>query len=107
MPEAPAGQLEPKEAMRADCSRCSALCCVAPSFRASAEFAADKAAGVPCPHIVPRTVLRDPRSLAHLGLPRLRRLRLLWRWPACDTSHLRRLSLAGRPSGSCDGLRGF
>ena len=47
MPEAPAGQLEPKEAMRADCSCCSALCCVAPSFRASAEFVADKAAGVP------------------------------------------------------------
>jgi hypothetical protein len=52
VPEAPVGQVEPKEAMRADCSRCSALCCVAPSFRMSAEFAADKAAGVPCPHLV-------------------------------------------------------
>lgn len=38
--------------MRADCSRCAALCCVALSFRASTEFAADKAAGVPCPHLV-------------------------------------------------------
>jgi hypothetical protein len=38
--------------MRADCSRCAALCCVAPSFRASSEFAADKGAGVPCPHLV-------------------------------------------------------
>ncbi len=52
MPRATVGQFEPREAIRADCSRCAALCCVAPSFRASSEFAADKAAGAPCPHLV-------------------------------------------------------
>jgi hypothetical protein len=34
--------------LRADCSRCSALCCVALPFSASVEFAVDKDAGTPC-----------------------------------------------------------
>ncbi len=34
--------------VRADCSRCFALCCVALPFARSAEFAVDKAAGTPC-----------------------------------------------------------
>lgn len=37
--------------LRADCTRCFALCCVAPAFSRSAEFAIDKPAGVPCPHL--------------------------------------------------------
>jgi uncharacterized protein YjbI with pentapeptide repeats len=37
--------------LRADCSRCFALCCVALPFTASADFARDKAAGTPCPHL--------------------------------------------------------
>lgn len=37
--------------LRADCNRCCALCCVAPAFSASADFAIDKAAGVPCPNL--------------------------------------------------------
>jgi hypothetical protein len=37
--------------LRADCSRCRALCCVAPVFTRSADFAIDKPAGVPCPHL--------------------------------------------------------
>jgi uncharacterized protein YjbI with pentapeptide repeats len=37
--------------LRADCSRCFGLCCVAPGFAASADFAIDKAAGQPCPHL--------------------------------------------------------
>ena len=37
--------------MRADCTRCVALCCVAPAFSASADFAIDKAAGEPCPNL--------------------------------------------------------
>src|SRR5688572_28796391 len=37
--------------LRADCSRCAALCCVAPAFAASADFAIDKPAGTPCPHL--------------------------------------------------------
>jgi uncharacterized protein YjbI with pentapeptide repeats len=37
--------------LRADCDRCFALCCVAPAFSASADFAIDKAAGQPCPNL--------------------------------------------------------
>jgi Pentapeptide repeats (8 copies) len=37
--------------LRADCARCAGLCCVAPSFSASAEFAIDKPAGRPCPNL--------------------------------------------------------
>jgi hypothetical protein len=39
--------------LMADCARCAALCCVAPSFEASAEFAFDKPAGAPCPYLTP------------------------------------------------------
>src|SRR5262245_17660732 len=37
--------------LRADCARCFALCCVGPAFTRSSEFAIDKPAGVPCPHL--------------------------------------------------------
>ncbi|MEU8269296.1 pentapeptide repeat-containing protein [Sphaerisporangium sp. NPDC049002] len=37
--------------LRADCERCFALCCVAPAFSPSADFAIDKAAGRPCPNL--------------------------------------------------------
>jgi uncharacterized protein YjbI with pentapeptide repeats len=37
--------------LKADCSNCFALCCVAPAFFASADFAIDKAAGQPCPNL--------------------------------------------------------
>src|SRR5919201_1603941 len=37
--------------LRADCERCFALCCVVPAFTASADFAIDKEAGEPCPHL--------------------------------------------------------
>ncbi len=39
--------------LRADCGRCFGLCCVAPAFSASADFAIDKPAGRPCPHLQP------------------------------------------------------
>lgn len=39
--------------LRADCARCAALCCTAPAFTASADFALDKPAGQPCPHLGP------------------------------------------------------
>jgi uncharacterized protein YjbI with pentapeptide repeats len=42
---------QPGPALRADCERCAGLCCVAPAFSASADFAIDKAAGQPCPHL--------------------------------------------------------
>jgi len=37
--------------LRADCARCVGLCCVAPAFAASADFALDKPAGRPCPKL--------------------------------------------------------
>jgi uncharacterized protein YjbI with pentapeptide repeats len=37
--------------LAADCSRCAGLCCVAPAFARSADFAIDKPAGRPCPHL--------------------------------------------------------
>ena len=37
--------------LRADCSRCFALCCVALPFRRSADFAFAKAGGEPCRHL--------------------------------------------------------
>ncbi|MBO4160167.1 pentapeptide repeat-containing protein [Micromonospora antibiotica] len=37
--------------LRADCTRCVGLCCVAPAFTASADFAHDKPAGRPCPRL--------------------------------------------------------
>lgn len=37
--------------LQADCSRCVGLCCVALRLSASADFAIDKAAGTPCPHL--------------------------------------------------------
>ncbi len=43
-----AGRLE----LRADCGRCFSLCCVAPGFAASAEFAISKPAGRPCPKLL-------------------------------------------------------
>ena len=45
MPETPLPHL------RADCTRCFALCCVAPAFTASAAFAITKDAGRPCPNL--------------------------------------------------------
>ena len=39
--------------LRADCESCFALCCVAPAFSASADFAINKPAGQPCPHLQP------------------------------------------------------
>jgi len=40
-----------QEQLRADCARCAGLCCVAPAFAASADFAIDKPAGQACPNL--------------------------------------------------------
>jgi uncharacterized protein YjbI with pentapeptide repeats len=37
--------------LRADCSRCFALCCVAPTFAVSVDFAINKRAGQACPNL--------------------------------------------------------
>jgi len=43
--------VDARTALRADCSRCVGLCCVAPAFVASADFALTKPAGTPCPNL--------------------------------------------------------
>lgn len=48
MTEPTANPADPRRALRADCSQCAGLCCVAPAFARSADFAIDKPAGVPC-----------------------------------------------------------
>lgn len=40
-----------RSSLRADCARCVGLCCVAPAFSASADFAVSKEAGRPCPNL--------------------------------------------------------
>jgi uncharacterized protein YjbI with pentapeptide repeats len=52
-PSAPAPAPSWRTELRADCGRCSGLCCVASAFSASADFAIDKPAGVPCPNLRP------------------------------------------------------
>jgi uncharacterized protein YjbI with pentapeptide repeats len=47
----PAGSGRDRGVLRADCERCFGLCCVAPAFSASADFAIDKEAGHPCPNL--------------------------------------------------------
>ncbi|MBT2188906.1 hypothetical protein [Sphingobium nicotianae] len=37
--------------LRADCTRCAALCCIGLAFDRSALFAIDKPAGEPCPNL--------------------------------------------------------
>lgn len=49
--------------LRADCSNCFALCCVALPFTASADFAITKNAGTPC-----RNLLADHRCGIHADL---------------------------------------
>ena len=39
--------------LRGDCESCFALCCVAPAFSASVDFAIDKKAGQACPNLAP------------------------------------------------------
>ena len=43
---------DPRSQLRADCSRCFGLCCVAPAFSASTDFAIDKPAGRACPNLL-------------------------------------------------------
>lgn len=39
------------EDLRADCTRCTGLCCVVPAFERSSDFAFTKPAGTPCAHL--------------------------------------------------------
>jgi uncharacterized protein YjbI with pentapeptide repeats len=40
-----------RRSLQADCANCVALCCVALAFVTSGDFAINKPAGVPCPHL--------------------------------------------------------
>jgi hypothetical protein len=55
--------------LSADCTRCAALCCVAPAFAASADFAIDKAAGQPCPHLEASSLCGIHTTLRQHGFP--------------------------------------
>ncbi|MHC1561532.1 pentapeptide repeat-containing protein [Actinomycetospora sp. C-140] len=56
-------------ARSADCSRCLALCCVGPGFTASADFAIDKPARTPCPHLDPDSWCGIHDRLRERGFP--------------------------------------
>jgi uncharacterized protein YjbI with pentapeptide repeats len=55
--------------LRADCERCFGLCCVAPAFSASADFAIDKDAGHPCPNLQPDFRCSIHHRLRQQGFP--------------------------------------
>jgi len=55
--------------LRADCARCVGLCCVAPAFAASADFAIDKPAGRPCPKLRTDSRCRIHTDLREQGFP--------------------------------------
>jgi hypothetical protein len=53
----------------ADCDRCVALCCVAPSLHVSDDFAVEKPAGVPCPFLAAACRCSIHDVLAERGFP--------------------------------------
>lgn len=73
MPDGPAGPESSADARRAVlspvCEECCGLCCVAPAFLASADFAIDKAAGRPCPNLQPDFRCGIHSTLRDLGFP--------------------------------------
>jgi uncharacterized protein YjbI with pentapeptide repeats len=58
-----------RRGLRPDCERCFALCCVAPAFSASADFAIDKDAGRPCPNLKADFRCRIHSRLRSKGFP--------------------------------------
>ncbi len=58
---------ERARALMADCRQCFGLCCVAPAFRKSADFALDKPAGTPCPNLGARFECRIHQTLRSSG----------------------------------------
>jgi hypothetical protein len=55
--------------LQADCANCAALCCVAPAFSRSADFAIDKPAGQPCPRLAPDFRCTIHADLRFMGFP--------------------------------------
>ena len=62
-PSETVGEMAERE-LQADCARCAALCCVAPAFAKSSDFAINKPAGTPC-----RNLADDFRCGIHEQLP--------------------------------------
>lgn len=60
---------DPRARLRADCSRCFALCCVASGFTRSADFAFAKPAGEPCRHLGEAFGCTVHDRLRDLGMP--------------------------------------
>jgi uncharacterized protein YjbI with pentapeptide repeats len=58
-----------RSTLRADCQRCSGLCCVAPAFSASADFAIDKPAGQSCLNLQPDLRCGIHGQLRQRGFP--------------------------------------
>jgi uncharacterized protein YjbI with pentapeptide repeats len=58
-----------RSSLRADCERCFGLCCVAPAFSASADFAIDKDAGQACPNLRSDFRCGIHRDLRQQGFP--------------------------------------
>jgi uncharacterized protein YjbI with pentapeptide repeats len=66
------GSTEPdpgRARLRADCTSCAGLCCVAPALSASADFGIDKAAGEPCPNLRPDNRCAIHARLRERGFP--------------------------------------
>jgi len=55
--------------LAADCSRCVGLCCVAPAFVASSDFAFSKPAGVACRHLAADASCSIHERLIPSGFP--------------------------------------
>ncbi|WP_433384444.1 pentapeptide repeat-containing protein [Micromonospora sp. KLBMP9576] len=68
MSETP-GATPAADRLRADCARCFGLCCVAPAFSASADFAIDKPAGRPCPNLAADSRCGIHADLRDRGFP--------------------------------------
>lgn len=61
--------VDSRQALRADCSQCAGLCCVAPAFTRSADFAIDKPAEQPCPNLTDRFGCTIHSKLRERGFP--------------------------------------
>jgi uncharacterized protein YjbI with pentapeptide repeats len=57
------------DSLRADCSSCVGLCCVALPLTRSADFAIDKPAGTPCPHLTGADQCEIHALLPQRGFP--------------------------------------
>ncbi|NRD79510.1 pentapeptide repeat-containing protein [Bacillus sp. BRMEA1] len=56
-----------RSSLRSDCENCFGLCCVALNFAATADFAIDKGAGIPCPNLQSDFRCAIHKSLRHKG----------------------------------------